>query len=68
LGGYFGPLAVGTLKKLTGNFQYGFVMLSVGLLAAAGLALLLSPVRTDAQVAPGGKVAAGLKTAGFRVL
>jgi len=55
LGGYFGPLAVGTLNKLTGNFQYGFAVLSVGLLAAAGLALLLAPVRTAAQVAPAGK-------------
>jgi len=55
LGGYFGPLTVGALNKLTGNFQYAFAVLSVGLLAAAGLALLLAPVRSAAQVVPAGK-------------
>ena len=55
LGGYFGPLAVGHINKQTGNFHYAFALLSVSLLAAAGLALLLAPARTAAQVAPGGK-------------
>lgn len=50
LGGYFGPLAVGYLNKHTGNFIYGFGVLALGLLAGAGLSLLLpphAPVRKD---------------------
>jgi ACS family tartrate transporter-like MFS transporter len=41
LGGYFGPLAVGFLNHHTGNFRYGFGLLSLGYLAGAGLTLLL---------------------------
>jgi len=43
LGGYFGPLAVGFLNHHTGNFLYGFGLLSLGYLAGAGLTLLLHP-------------------------
>jgi MFS family permease len=43
LGGYFGLLAVGFLNHHTGNFRYGFGLLSLGYLAGAGLALLLRP-------------------------
>jgi ACS family tartrate transporter-like MFS transporter len=41
LGGYFGPLAVGFLNHHTGNFRYGFGLLSLAYLAGAGLTLLL---------------------------
>jgi MFS family permease len=41
LGGYFGPSIVGYLNKRTGNFVYAFGTLSLGLMLAAGLALLL---------------------------
>jgi len=40
LGGYFGPLVVGTLVKRFGDFRYAFGALSAGLLTAAGLALI----------------------------
>ncbi len=39
LGGYFGPLAVGYLDKVTGKFQYGFGALGVAFLAGSALAL-----------------------------
>ena len=35
LGGYFGPLAVGEIRKYTGNFVYAFGSFGVALLAAA---------------------------------
>ncbi|HUZ47697.1 MAG TPA: MFS transporter [Terriglobia bacterium] len=41
LGGYFGPLLVGYLDNLTGNFVYGFAALGAGFILAAGLTLLL---------------------------
>jgi len=40
LGGYFGPLVVGVLNQRFGDFRYAFVALGIGLLAAAGLALI----------------------------
>jgi MFS family permease len=43
LGGFFGPLLVGYLNKVTGNFVYGFTALGVGFIAAAGLTLLVRP-------------------------
>lgn len=49
LGGYFGPLVVGYLNELTGNFVYGFAALGMGFIAAAGLTLLL---RSPRNVAP----------------
>jgi MFS family permease len=49
LGGYFGPLLVGYLNNLTGNFVYGFAALGAGFIAAAGLTLL---VRTSHKVIP----------------
>jgi len=49
LGGYFGPLLVGYLNNLTGNFVYGFAALGAGFIAAAGLTLFL---RTSRKVAP----------------
>jgi nitrate/nitrite transporter NarK len=45
LGGYFGPLAVGYLNQRTGNFLYGFGLLSLGLLVASALTFLLHPAR-----------------------
>ncbi len=39
LGGWFGPLLVGYLNNLTGNFVYGFAVLSTGFIVAAGLTL-----------------------------
>lgn len=48
LGGYFGPLVVGYLNKVTGNFIYGFGALGLGFLAAGGLACFAPrSVRTD---------------------
>ncbi len=45
LGGYFGPLLVGYLDNLTGNFVYGFAALGAGFILAAGLTLLLPASR-----------------------
>jgi nitrate/nitrite transporter NarK len=45
LGGYFGPLVVGYLNQRTGNFLYGFGLLSLGLLVASALTFLLHPAR-----------------------
>jgi sugar phosphate permease len=45
LGGYFGPLVVGYLNQRTGNFFYGFGILSLGLLVASTLTFLLHPAR-----------------------
>jgi nitrate/nitrite transporter NarK len=44
LGGYFGPLAVGTLQKQTGNFELAFCVLAGALLLGGLLAFLLDPV------------------------
>jgi sugar phosphate permease len=41
LGGYYGPLAVGYLNQRTGNLVAAFALLGLGLLAGAGLTLLL---------------------------
>jgi sugar phosphate permease len=41
LGGYFGPLAVGTLQKQTGDFRLAFCVLAGALLLGGLLALLL---------------------------
>jgi len=40
MGGYVGPVVVGTLNKRFGDFRYAFAALSAGLLVAAGLALV----------------------------
>lgn len=53
LGGYFGPLAVGYLNKQTGNFFYGFGLLSVGLLVGSMLTSLVHPARTIARLENG---------------
>ncbi len=50
LGGYFGPLAVGYLKRRTGNFHSAFLLLAVVMLAGAGLALLLPKSRTESPL------------------
>lgn len=44
LGGYFGPLAVGTLEKQTGSFGPPFCMLAGALLLGGLMAFLLCPV------------------------
>lgn len=49
LGGYFGPLVVGFLYKLTGNFQVAFAALGLGLLIACGLSFWLPRVCTLPQ-------------------
>jgi sugar phosphate permease len=41
LGGYFGPLAVGEIRKYTGNFVYAFGSLGVALLAGSLFCRLL---------------------------
>ena len=41
LGGYFGPLVVGFVYHLTGDFRYAFGLLSLAYLTAATLTLLL---------------------------
>ena len=43
LGAYFGTLAVGILHQRTGNFLYGFGLLSVGWFLGAALAMQISP-------------------------
>ena len=43
LGGYFGPLAVGTLQKQTGGFAIPFCVLAGALLLGGLLAFLLDP-------------------------
>ncbi len=43
LGGYFGPLLVGMLRRRTGDFRAAFFALSVSLLLAGVLAFLLRP-------------------------
>jgi sugar phosphate permease len=48
LGGYFGPLAVGEIRKYTGNFVYAFGSLGVALLAAAFFCRLLRKAPTQA--------------------
>lgn len=48
LGGWFGPLLVGYLDSLTGNFVYGFAALGLGFIAAGVLALFL-PVSRQAE-------------------
>jgi MFS family permease len=49
LGGFFGPLVVGLLYKATGNFQYAFGALGLGLLVASSLALLLPKLSARPQ-------------------
>ena len=49
LGGFFGPLIVGSLYKRTGNFHAAFGALGLGLLVACGLSLLLPKVRAVPQ-------------------
>lgn len=51
LGGYFGPLAVGTLEKHSGSFRLAFAILAIALLLGGGLALLLKirPISDDAN-------------------
>jgi sugar phosphate permease len=52
LGGYFGPLAVGTLEKQTGSFGPPFCMLAGALLLGGVMALFLAPIRpTDSETA-----------------
>ena len=41
LGGYFGPFAVGFLNRRTGNFLYGFGLLSLGYFIAASATMFL---------------------------
>src|SRR5208283_2946729 len=41
LGGYFGPLLVGVLRELTGDFRRAFAALSASFLLAGILALLM---------------------------
>jgi MFS family permease len=41
LGGYFGPLAVGYINQHTGNFAYGFGLLSAGYFLSSVLILFL---------------------------
>ena len=53
LGGYFGPLAVGYLKRRTGNFHYAFLVLAAVMLAGAGLALLLPKSQAILQLERG---------------
>lgn len=48
LGGYLGPLAVGSIYRRTGNFRYAFALLSLGYLFGAAIALLL-PSRSPAR-------------------
>jgi sugar phosphate permease len=52
LGGYFGPLAVGYLDKVTGNFVYGFGALGAAFLVAAALARLVPAPAGGDSAAP----------------
>ena len=51
LGGYFGPLAVGTLEKQTVNFGLAFTMLAAALLLGGLLAFLLQAAYPVPQTA-----------------
>jgi MFS family permease len=54
LGGYFGPLLVGVLRELTGNFRVAFAALSASFLLAGMLALLMKlTCRPGLQALPG---------------
>ena len=45
LGGYFGPVVVGSLNQRTGNFLYAFALLSGGWFLAAALTRFINPSR-----------------------
>ncbi len=49
LGGYFGPLLVGVLRKQTGDFRVAFAALSASLLLAGILAFMLRPASESGQ-------------------
>jgi len=49
LGGYFGPLAVGYINQHTGNFAYGFGLLSAGYFLSSVLILFLRPPAAPAS-------------------
>lgn len=57
LGGYFGPLVVGYLDKLTGSFQAAFSVLALTLLVGGGMPFLLD--RRQPPTASEGVVNAG---------
>lgn len=51
LGGFFGPVIIGGLTQMTGNFRYGLAAIALEMLAVAALVLLLGrllPLRPSA--------------------
>lgn len=50
LGGYFAPLAVGYLRRHTGNFLMAFALLGVVMIIGAALCFLVSPTKRSATV------------------
>ena len=45
LGGYFGPVVVGHFLKQSGGFVYGFGILGIALIIAAGMAFMVRPAK-----------------------
>ena len=50
LGGFFGPVVIGYLKKHDGNFQHGFGLIAIALLGISMLSLKIKPFRSMAPV------------------
>jgi MFS family permease len=50
LGGYFGPVVVGHFLKQSGGFVYGFGILGVALIIAAGMSFMLHPAKPAVAV------------------
>jgi sugar phosphate permease len=60
LGGFFGPVVLGYLKKLEGNFRFGFEVIGIALLLISGLSLRISLARAS----PNGSRAPSQRTHG----
>ena len=48
LGGYFGPVVIGHFLKQSGGFVYGFGIVGIALIIAAGMAFMLRPAKPAA--------------------
>lgn len=53
LGGYFGPLVVGYLDKLTGNFHMAFSVLAIAMLLGGAMPFLLGTTRSEGRSSSG---------------
>ncbi|HWY68654.1 MAG TPA: MFS transporter [Terriglobales bacterium] len=48
LGGYFGPVVIGHFLKQSGGFVYGFGIVGIALIIAAGMSFMLRPAKPAA--------------------